>query len=100
MRCNNTVVINGQTIRYIAVPVTDAARANRFMQLGSTALLSGKRLRGSLPTASTTNAPGCGASDCRTPDAFAVLSGQRVVVRRHALAQAAVRLHSALYAKM
>lgn len=72
VRCSNSVVLDGNTIRYIAIAKTDESKAARFISLGTSALLSGKIFQVYIPTASSTNVSGCAATDCRTPTSFGV----------------------------
>lgn len=70
VRCSNTITLDGDTVRWIAIAKTDADKANRFSSFATAAILSGKSFRVLLPEASTTNVSGCLTSDCRTPVAF------------------------------
>jgi hypothetical protein len=58
----------GNTIAFFAIGASDAARANRYMTLASSALISGRRIRFSYPHSGNTS--GCGAADCRTPSDY------------------------------
>lgn len=72
VRCSNTITLNGNVVRWLAIPKTDQNRASRFMSAGTAAILSGKYFRVVVPESSATNTSGCLASDCRTPSAFGV----------------------------
>jgi len=75
VKCNNSIVLNGQTIRYIAISSTSSA-APRFAALGNAAVMSGRTFRANVPTTSAgapANTSGCSATDCRTPDQFFLL---------------------------
>jgi len=74
VRCDNTWAAGSSSIRYIAVGVSDADAAARFVSLANAALLSNKFFRVYLLTSSTTNTSGCGSSDCRTPTAYGVMN--------------------------
>jgi hypothetical protein len=53
---------------YIAIGVTDAARAQRFLSIALAAQLSGRKFSVLIdPATSAGNVAGCGAADCRTP---------------------------------
>jgi hypothetical protein len=62
---------NSGGIRFIAINSTSSA-AQRFVSMATSALLAGKIFRVDIPSTSTTNVSGCGASDCRTPTFFGV----------------------------
>jgi len=72
VKCSNTTVLNGQTIRFIAISSTNAA-AQRFTASGNAAAMSGRLLRVDIPTTGATNVSGCGADNCRTPTFFGLL---------------------------
>lgn len=73
VRCTQTVKDGTDTIRYWAVPVSDAERANRFLSSGSTALVSGRSLYFSWTAGDKSGTSfGCLAKDCRTPNSFAL----------------------------
>lgn len=70
VRCANTVTLDGDVVRWIAIAKTDADKANRFSSFATAAILSGKSFRVLLPESSATNVSGCLVGDCRTPVAF------------------------------
>jgi hypothetical protein len=72
VRCSNTTVLNGQTIRFIAIGSTNAAAA-RFTATGNAAAMSGRLMRVDIPTTGGANVSGCGADNCRTPTFFGLL---------------------------
>jgi hypothetical protein len=74
VRCSNTVTLDGDVVRYVAIGKSDNATSARFVSLGNAALLSGKVFRVYLATTSASNTTGCLASDCRTPAAFGVMN--------------------------
>lgn len=69
--CSNSITLNGNVVRYIALAVTHA-EADAFLRAGQAALLSGLYFFVDLPVAATTNVPSCRAVDCRTPANFGV----------------------------
>jgi len=71
VRCSNTITLNGNVIRFLAIPTT-AAHANRFTSEGQAAVLSGKKFVVDIPASSATNTAGCWSGDCRTPTVFGV----------------------------
>lgn len=71
-RCSNSITLNGNTVRYIAISNSDGNKAARFTAQATSAFLSGKKFIADLPTASTTNTSGCASSDCRTPSSFGI----------------------------
>jgi hypothetical protein len=72
VRCSNTITVDGDVVRWLAISKTDQDRASRFFSAGTSAILSGKFFRVVIPESSSTNVSGCLASDCRTPSAFGV----------------------------
>jgi hypothetical protein len=73
VRCSNTITLNGNVVRFLMLSTTDQARANRFITLAQSALLSNKRFSADVPVSSTTNVSGCNAGDCRTPVSFNII---------------------------
>lgn len=66
VRCAAGVVDGGATIYFWAIPATKAQYANRFLSLGSTALVAGRHLSFLYTPGDTSGAAfGCAASDCR-----------------------------------
>jgi hypothetical protein len=72
VRCSNTVTLDGDTVRYIAIGKSDDARSARFVSMGNAALLSGKTFIVHIPWSSDSNTAGCATSNCRSPTAFGV----------------------------
>ena len=72
LRCSNSTVLNGQTIRFIAIGSTNSA-AQRFTATGNAAAMSGRLVRVDIPTTGATNVAGCDALNCRTPTFFGLL---------------------------
>lgn len=82
VHCANSIVLNGQTIRFIGVSPTAGSTA-RFVQLATSALLSGRIFLVDIPNTSAggvaggisypANVSGCVAADCRTPAAFSLI---------------------------
>ncbi len=68
--CSNSITLNGNVVRFIAIGTGDQARANRFITFANAALLSGKRFIAAVSDSATTNVPGCSADQCRTPSQF------------------------------
>ena len=66
VRCAAGVADGGATIYFWAIPATKAQFANRFLSLGSTALVAGRHLAFLYTPGDTSGAAfGCAASDCR-----------------------------------
>jgi hypothetical protein len=66
VRCSQGVVDGSDTIYFWAMPATKAQYANRFLSLGSTALVAGRHLIFLYTPGDTSGAAfGCQASDCR-----------------------------------
>jgi hypothetical protein len=59
-------------IRYLAVNKTDKERANRFVYMGTAAMVSGMTFRAFITYSHSTNVNGCNPNDCRTPASFAI----------------------------
>jgi hypothetical protein len=73
VRCTNGyVTTGGQTIRYLAISKTDTARAQRFITLANSAMLSGQFFLVLVTDSASGNVAGCGSSDCRSPTSFGV----------------------------
>jgi hypothetical protein len=69
VKCSASFADGTATIWYIAVPTSDAAKANRFLSLAISTLVSGRQFEfdytaGALPTI-------CG-TDCRVANAFGI----------------------------
>lgn len=66
IRCAQGVADGSATIYFWALPATKAQYANRFLSLGSTALVAGRRVAFLYTPGDTSGAAfGCAASDCR-----------------------------------
>jgi len=66
IRCSQGVVDGSDTIYFWAIPATKAQFANRFLSLGSTALVAGRHIIFLYTPGDTSGAAfGCAAADCR-----------------------------------
>lgn len=66
VRCSQGVVDGSATIYFWAIPATKAQYANRFLSLGSTALVAGRKLAFLYTPGDTSGVSfNCQASDCR-----------------------------------
>lgn len=66
VRCSSTVYDGGRYIRFFAVPWSNADRADRFLTMASTAMVSGRSLRVTFVKGDTSgNSWGCSLTDCR-----------------------------------
>ncbi len=72
VRCADKTTDGTSSIYYFAVPTTDATRANRFMTLGMSALVSGRRLTSNFTNGASCAAYGCQVADCRPADFFGI----------------------------
>ena len=73
IRCAEGIKDGAATITFWAVSTRDAQWANRFLSLGSTALVSGRHMRFTFTPGDTSGtAFGCLAQDCRTPSMFSL----------------------------
>ncbi len=68
--CTNSITFGSNVVNNAAIPVTDVAKAERFMAAANAGLLTGTIFWVDLPSSSSTNVSGCLASNCRTPAAF------------------------------
>ena len=65
-QCTTTTLDGSTKIRYFAVPTTDAKLADRLLTIGTTTLVSGRRLIAGYTGGDTSgNSFGCLAKDCR-----------------------------------
>ena len=73
VRCSNSISLNGNTVSWLALGVSDSERARRFLSIATTALVSKRRLIVDIPTvyAGQTGVL-CNSSDCRIPTWFSV----------------------------
>lgn len=69
--CSNSMPGN-PNVKFVAVPVTDAASASRFVSLANAAFLAGKTFRVLVNATSSTATAGCGTSDCRIATGFGI----------------------------
>jgi hypothetical protein len=69
--CTTTTTDGGQTIRFWAVPTTDAAFANRFLTAVSSAIVAGRQVELNFTSGDTSGTGfGCQAGDCRRLQSF------------------------------
>lgn len=65
-QCAITTQDGSAKIRYFAVPTADAKLADRLLAIGTTALVSGRRLIAGYTAGDVSgNSFGCGSNDCR-----------------------------------
>ena len=74
VRCWNSIVVNGNTVTYLAIGKTDTTMVARFISLATSSLLSGKPFSVDVPVSATGNVSGCGSTNCRTPSVWLLLS--------------------------
>ena len=70
VKCSNTVKHGQHTVRYISIDTLNKEKANRFMSLATTAVVSGITFRVKMSGDPETNPSGCSFSDCRYPVRF------------------------------
>lgn len=70
--CSNSIVLNGQTITWVAIGTTNADTANRFVTLANAAFLNGKVFLTAIPETGANNVAGCSVENCRTPVNFGI----------------------------
>lgn len=70
--CSNSITLNSNTVWYMAIGVTDAEKAKRFVSMATAALVSGRKFYGDVPTVGGGSPAGCLAGNCRIPTAFGV----------------------------
>ena len=72
--CSNSVTVNGGAlVQFFAIAKTDPDRANRWVSMASSALLSGKSFEVIFKDNGADNVSNCPLSNCRTPYAFGLL---------------------------
>ena len=72
--CTNSITLDGDKVRFVAIAKTDADQAARFVSMATAAILSGKTFRTSIPESSSSNVSGCKSKDCRTPYGFGLVA--------------------------
>lgn len=72
VRCADKTTDGTNAIYFFAVPTTDATRANRFMTLAISALVSGRRVTINFTNGASGASYGCQVADCRPADFFGI----------------------------
>jgi hypothetical protein len=72
VECSNSIVLDGQTITWVAVTTATADTANRFLTLANAALLNSKVFITAIPETAASNVAGCTPANCRTPVQFGI----------------------------
>ena len=70
VQCSNPIKHGPNTVRYISISTRDKDKANRFMSLATTAVVSGVNFRVKMSGQPAKNPPGCSFKDCRYPLRF------------------------------
>ncbi len=72
VRCSDKTTDGASAIYYFAVPTSDATRANRFMTMAMSALVSGRRLNINFTNGASGASYGCQVADCRPADSYGI----------------------------
>ena len=72
VRCIDKTTDGANAIYFFAVPTTDATRANRFMTMAMSALVSGRRVVINFTSGASGASYGCQVADCRPVDFFGI----------------------------
>lgn len=70
--CSNSININGAVISYFAISKADTTRAQRWISLATSALLSGNPFYTYFDDSGSTNLETCSSWNCRTPITFGI----------------------------
>lgn len=70
VKCSNPIKHGQHTIKYISIDTLDKDKANRFMSLATTAVVSGLTFLVRMSGDPAKNPSGCSFSDCRYPIRF------------------------------
>jgi hypothetical protein len=72
--CTNSIVINGDEIKYIALRHTDFDKLKRFQDIAASVLTSSVSVDFivRIPDSGAGNIAGCNASDCREAERFGI----------------------------
>ncbi len=73
VKCSNPIVHYQNTVQYISIDTLDNDKANRFMSLATTAVVSGVTFRVKMSGDPDKNPSGCSWSDCRYPVRFGLI---------------------------
>jgi hypothetical protein len=73
VRCEETLTVNGNSVRYFVTSTTNAERAARFVSIATSSMLSGIKFYLEVLIDGSNNPSDCSVSNCRYAEKFAII---------------------------